>query len=76
MKKISIFFFGFLLFLQLLFVGGAWGQVNYSQTWASSGLNSWTSQNGGFSRTTTSICGTTGSIRANICSTNSTGSIP
>jgi hypothetical protein len=27
MKKISIFFFGFLLFLQFLFVGGAWGQV-------------------------------------------------
>ena len=31
MKKGSIFFFGFLLFLQFLFVGGAWGQVtNYS----------------------------------------------
>jgi hypothetical protein len=32
MKKNSIFFFGFLLFLQFLFVGGAWGQsiANYS----------------------------------------------
>ena len=34
MKKISIFFFGFVLFLQFLFVGGAWGQstANYAFT--------------------------------------------
>jgi hypothetical protein len=59
--------------LILLFSSMGWGQVNYSQTWASTGLNSWTSQNGGFSRTTSSICGTTGSIRANLYSSNSTG---
>jgi hypothetical protein len=29
----------------LLFSSMGWGQVNYSQTWASTGLNSWTSQN-------------------------------
>jgi len=48
-------------------------QVSYTQTWATTGLNSWASQNGGFLRTTTSICATTGSVRANIYNTNATG---
>ena len=48
-------------------IGGAWGQVNYTMTWASTGLNSWTNS-GTFagSRTTTAICATTASVRSNV----------
>ena len=48
-------------------------QVNYSQNWSATGLNSWTSQNGGFGRTTSGVCATTGSVRANLYSANATG---
>jgi len=42
-------------------------QVNYSQTWALTGLNSWTNS-GTFagSRTTTGFCATTASVRSNL----------
>ncbi|MBP6091577.1 MAG: fibronectin type III domain-containing protein, partial [Crocinitomicaceae bacterium] len=39
MKKVTIFFFGFLLFLQFLFVGGAWGQN--VETFSTSGTYTW-----------------------------------
>ena len=42
MKKNPIFFFGFLLFLQFLFVGGAWGQVTVTLT----GSGTWYVPNG------------------------------
>jgi hypothetical protein len=50
MKKISIFFFGFLLFVQFLFVGGAWGQATLLsptgdggfETGTTFSLNGWT----------------------------------
>ena len=61
------------LALFLFFGGSVRGQVNYTQTWATSGLNGWTAQNGGFGRTTTAICATTGSVRANLYSSNATG---
>jgi len=63
------------LALAILFGGlvSVRGQVNYTQNWATTGLNGWTSQNGFFARTTTAICATTGSVRSNIYSTNPTG---
>ena len=66
MKNLLLIFFTILSFL-------TFGQISYSQNWSTGGLNSWTSQNGTFSRTTTSVCSTTGSVRANLFSTNVTG---
>ena len=66
MKNLLLIFFTILSFL-------TFGQISYSQNWSATGLNSWTSQNGLFSRTTTSVCSTTGSVRANLYSTNVTG---
>lgn len=63
-----------LIFLLTFFISMfSYGQISYSQNWSASGLNSWTSQNGSFSRTTQMICATTASVRANIYSTNATG---
>ena len=66
MKNLLLIFFTILSFL-------TFGQISYSQNWSTGGLNSWTSQNGTFSRTTISVCSTTGSVRANLYSTNVTG---
>lgn len=60
MKKIT----GLLIILLLL--GGIfkiYAQVSYSQDWSATGLNSWTTSGSVFSRTTSAICQTTGSIR-------------
>lgn len=53
MKKVADFFFGFLLFLQFLFVGGAWGQTTLISPTGDGGfesgttfaLNGWTAAN-------------------------------
>jgi hypothetical protein len=66
MKNLLLIFFTIFSFL-------TFGQISYSQNWSATGLNSWTSQNGFFSRTTQMICATTASVRANIYSTNATG---
>jgi hypothetical protein len=62
-----------LVLISILLGGNAWGQISYSQNWSATGLNSWTSQNGTFARTTVAVCATTGSVRANIYNTNATG---
>jgi hypothetical protein len=72
LKKFIFRSAGIVAFL-LVFGGSVWGQVNYTQTWAAIGLNGWTSQNGIFGRTTTAICATTGSVRANLYNFNATG---
>jgi len=66
MKRLLLLFFIFISFFNF-------GQISYSQNWSTTTLNSWTNQNGGFVRTTTGVCATTGSVRANIWSSNVTG---
>ncbi|MBM3917846.1 MAG: hypothetical protein FJ349_09615, partial [Sphingomonadales bacterium] len=61
------------LLLSLVRVGDVWGQVNYTQNWSTSGLNGWTSQHGNFSQTTTAVCASSGSVRANFSSSNVLG---
>jgi hypothetical protein len=62
-----------LVLISILLGGNAWGQISYSQNWSTTGLNSWTSQNGNFGRTNLAVCATTGSVRANIYNTIATG---
>lgn len=62
-----------MMFLIGINVQSSFAQVSYTQNFSASGLNSWTSQNGSFSSTTTDICATTRSIRANIYNFNATG---
>ncbi|MFT3678870.1 MAG: hypothetical protein QM791_01275 [Ferruginibacter sp.] len=64
-KPVSLYM---ILALVLLMKGmpAVFSQVNYSQTWATGDLNSWVSSgSAAASRTTSNVCATTGSVRAN-----------
>ena len=71
MKKGSIFFFGFLLFVQFLFVGGAWGQTYYNM---SSG--NYTCDFADIANWTNNFASGVGASNWSSVAVNSTGSIP
>lgn len=58
-----------LFFICSMFMAGSvWGQINYTQNFSTT-THSWT----GWSRSTTSICATTGSLRKNVYTTGTAG---
>jgi hypothetical protein len=65
MKKISIFFFGFLLFVQFLFVGGVWGQTGPYQVYEGCGTQALPTQGGTWAATSMTY-NTTGISRSGL----------
>lgn len=59
--------YSLMMLLSLGLSVASYGQISYTQDWEATGLNSWVDggTNGTFSRTTTTPCAGTGSVRAN-----------